>query len=336
MTAHPSNKRWPDLDPWIRAITAGERTWLARAITLIESHRPDDQVLAASLLDGLAPHTGHAFRLGLSGVPGVGKSTLIENLGLRLCNQGHRLAVLAVDPTSSISGGSILGDKTRMEELARHPSSFIRPSPTAGTLGGVARKTRESILLCEAAGYNTIFVETVGVGQSEVAVHSMVDCFLVLLLAGAGDGLQGIKKGILELADLLAVTKADGDNIPKARAAREELLQTLRGLPHHHDFPQVLAISAYDPASLDALWKTVETFLSSSRNSGNFDARRHQQRLAWLDQLLHEEAVRLAFHHPPIRAQLDNLRNRVASGEVSHTRALHIFRDLWAQKDENH
>lgn len=327
--------RWPALHEWEQRILAGDRAYLARAITLVESNREDDAELAQALLSRLLPRSGSAFRLGITGVPGVGKSTLIEHLGLLLCQQGHRLAVLAVDPSSQVSGGSVLGDKTRMEELARHPNSFIRPSPSGGALGGVARKSRETMLLCEAAGYDLILVETVGVGQSEAAVHSMVDCFLVLMLAGAGDELQGIKKGILELADLLAVTKADGDNALRAETARRELVTALHYVAGRGRAPEVLTVSIRQPATVADLWNRVETFAREARASGRFEARRRDQSERWLDQLLAEEARRMFEQHPVVARALPELRGAVAAMKMTHAEAMiELRRRLAAARSE--
>src|SRR5690242_18433300 len=247
-------------DALAAGVRAGERRALAKAITLVESTRPDDQRAAQRLLELLLPHTGRAVRVGVSGVPGVGKSTFIEAFGLHLIGLGKKVAVLAVDPSSALSGGSILGDKTRMPRLAAAPEAFIRPSPSAGSLGGVTRRTREALLVCEAAGYDAVLVETVGVGQSEFAVASMVDFFLVLMLAGAGDELQGIKKGILELADALAINKADGENVRPAEQAAAQYRAALNLLARGGGpwTPPVLTVSALEARGMDAVWEVVE------------------------------------------------------------------------------
>lgn len=266
-------------------ILAGDRGSLARGITLIESNAPKHRSAADQLLGLLLPHAGRAERVGITGVPGAGKSTFIDALGLRLVQQGRKLAVLSVDPSSPITGGSILGDKTRMERLSRELNAFIRPSPSGCELGGVARKTRETIALCEAAGFDTVIVETVGVGQSEVLVREMVDCFLVLLIAGAGDELQGIKKGIIELADILAVNKADGDNQPKAEAARLEFSRALHYLEPHENAWRVpvLACSAATGTGIDAVWLAVQRFFEFGRDTGALAERRRAQNLAWME-----------------------------------------------------
>ncbi len=272
------------------AIRAGDRGALARGITLIESLAPAHRVAADELLRLIVPSAGGALRVGITGVPGAGKSTFIDALGVRLCDAGRRVAVLSVDPSSPVTRGSILGDKTRMENLSRRPQAFIRPSPSACELGGVARRTRESISLCEAGGFDVVLVETVGVGQSEVLVRGMVDCFLVLLLAGAGDELQGIKKGILELADLLAVNKADGDNRVRAETARREVGRALHYLspPEGAWQPPVLACSAATGEGIADLWSAVERFFGHARDTGAFDERRRTQAQAWLDALIGE------------------------------------------------
>lgn len=277
-------------------LRAGDRGALARGITLVESRAAMHRAAAENLLNALTPHSGGALRVGVTGAPGAGKSTFIDALGTRLCTAGRRVAVLSVDPSSPVSHGSILGDKTRMENLSRQPSAFIRPSPSGGELGGVARRTRETIVLCEAAGFEIVIVETVGVGQSEVLVRGMVDCFLVLLLAGAGDELQGIKKGILELADILAVNKADGDNRARAEAARREFSRALHYLsgPEGSWRQTVLACSAATGEGIPEVWETVEKFFSHGKRSGEFAERRREQVLAWLGALL-DEGLREAY-----------------------------------------
>lgn len=293
-------RRDPDPDALAAAVLAGDRVQLARAITLIESEAPRHEPLAERLVQLVLPFAGGSKRVGITGVPGVGKSSLIETLGCWLCQRGHKVAVLAVDPSSSLTGGSILGDKTRMENLSRMPGAFIRPSPSGRTLGGVARKSRETLLLCEAAGFDIIIVETVGVGQSETAVRSMVDIFILLALAGAGDDLQGIKKGIMELADLIAVTKADGDNIQRARRARAELAQVLHFLhPATEGWTTpVLTCSAHTGDGIDRLWAEVTRFFDEGRAKGWIARRRHEQLRDWFRALL-EEAVLRQFHSDP-------------------------------------
>jgi LAO/AO transport system kinase len=278
----------PDVAALVRGLRAGDRAQLAQAITLVESRAAKHRASARELMQAILPHTGGALRVGLTGVPGAGKSTFIEALGLRLCAQGRRVAVLAVDPSSSRSGGSILGDKTRMEDLSREPRAFIRPSPSGDSLGGVAARTREALLLCEAAGYDVILVETVGVGQSETAVRTMTDFFLLLQIAGAGDELQGIKKGVIELADAIVVNKADGDNALRARQAKAEYAKVLHFLqPFTPGWtPVALTCSALEAEGIDAVWEVIERFRSELDASGVFAARRAEQNVDWFRSLL--------------------------------------------------
>jgi len=295
----------------VTGIRAGDRGALARGITLIESRAAAHRGAADALLHLLTPDAGGAMRIGITGAPGAGKSTFIDTLGVLLCAQGRRVAVLSVDPSSPVSHGSILGDKTRMEHLSRQATAFIRPSPSGGELGGVARRTRESIVLCEAAGFDVVLVETVGVGQSEVLVRGMVDCFLVLLLAGAGDELQGIKKGVLELADILAVNKADGDNRARAESAQREFSRALHYLsaPAGAWQQQVLACSAVTREGVAEVWQRVEMFFAHGRESGAYAARRKEQALAWLEALIGEglrEAYAARRGVAPLRAQLES------------------------------
>lgn len=293
------------------SIRAGDRGALARGITLIESRAATHRATAETLLNLLTPHAGGAMRIGVTGAPGAGKSTFIDALGVQLCTNGRRVAVLSVDPSSPVTHGSILGDKTRMENLSRQRTAFIRPSPSGGELGGVARRTRETIVLCEAAGFEVVIVETVGVGQSEVLVRGMVDCFLVLLLAGAGDELQGIKKGILELADILAVNKADGDNRDRAEAARREFSRALHYLsaPEGAWQQQVLTCSAVTSEGIAAVWEMIEKFFAHGKQSGAFASRRREQALAWLEALV-AEGLREAYASrrgvTTLRAQLES------------------------------
>ncbi len=302
-----------------QGILAGDRTILARAITLVESSRDEDAARAQRLLTELWPHAGGARRVGISGAPGVGKSTFIEALGMHLVEQGLRVAVLAVDPSSTVSGGSILGDKSRMARLALHPRGYIRPSPSATTLGGVARRTRETMLLCEAAGFDVVLVETVGVGQSETLVAEIVDFFLVLMLPGAGDELQGIKKGILELADLIAVNKADGENQGPAGVACREYASALRYLPAKNASwqPRAMTVSALTGAGIREVWQLIEEHHRTLRASGELDQRRRQQRSAWM--WIHLEAALMQAFHADQRvvARLAEVESAVSSGELS-------------------
>jgi LAO/AO transport system kinase len=288
-----ARQRMATVEQYADGVLAGDRAMLGRAITLIESAKGEHAGLAQALLQRLLPHTGKAHRIGITGVPGVGKSTAIDQLGMNLVEQGHRVAVLAVDPTSTRSGGSILGDKTRMARLAQSQAAFIRPSPTSGTLGGVARKTREAMALVEAAGFDVVIVETVGVGQSEVAVAGMVDFFLVLLLAGGGDDLQGIKRGIVEIADMIAITKADGDNVARARRAAavyQGALAILSPTSPNWAAP-VLTISAGENRGLDELWAKIMEHRERMMASGEFQERRGAQAVAWMRDLLQQRLL---------------------------------------------
>jgi LAO/AO transport system kinase len=307
------------VDELAAKLRAGERAALARAITLVESRRPADRAAADRLLKLILPHSGGAWRVGVSGVPGAGKSTLLDRLGLFAVTQGRRVAVLAVDPSSTVSGGSILGDKTRMPGLAQSDRSFIRPSPSGGKLGGIAERTREALLLCEAAGYDLVFVETVGVGQAEHAVRDMVDTFLVVLLAGAGDELQGMKRGILELCDVVAVNKADGDNLlPSERAAAElgSALDLLRSSVRAWT-PKVVPVSALEGRGLDELWNELEAHRSRLEESGELDRERARQSRAWLWALVEERLKERLLSEPRIAAMLGDLESAVERGELS-------------------
>jgi LAO/AO transport system kinase len=308
-----------DVADLARRIREGDRVALARGITLVESRSVAHRAAADDLLDRLNDRSGGSLRVGITGVPGAGKSTFIDALGLQLCEAGGRVAVLSVDPSSPVTGGSILGDKTRMERLARHPRAYIRPSPSGGELGGVARRTRETITLCEAAGFDTVLVETVGVGQSEVLVRDMVDCFLVLMIAGAGDELQGIKRGILELADVLVVNKADGDNRVRAEAARLEFARALHYLsgPAGAWQTPVLACSAQTGEGLGEVWATIEKFISRARGGGDFDARRGAQQLAWLKAQLEEGLHEMMLADPAVRTEQAEVVRLVAAGSLS-------------------
>jgi len=308
--------------PSVEAITAGvlkgDRTLLAKAITLIESNSPRHFEAGQELVRRLLPASGDSIRVGVTGVPGAGKSTFIESFGLWLIARGHKVAVLAVDPSSSLSRGSILGDKTRMEELARHQSSFIRPSPSGGALGGVTRKTRETIIACEAAGYDIILIETVGVGQSEITVRSMVDFFLLMQIAGAGDELQGIKKGIMELADLVVVNKADGGNVQAAELAGRELNNALHYLRHATPgwTTKALTCSAKEKAGLPEIWREIERFVDQGKTSGVFEDRRQNQVLQWFEALLTEAVLNRFYSNPRVTEELPRLRAAVQNGSL--------------------
>ena len=296
-------------------IRRGDRASLARGITLVESRNPADVPAAEALLRALLPHAGQSSRIGITGAPGVGKSTLIETLGLRLCDAGRTVAVLAVDPSSAVTGGSILGDKTRMTGLSRHPRAFIRPSPGGDTLGGVAARTREAMLLCEAAGFDTVLVETIGTGQSEVAVHGMVDFFLLLLSPAAGDELQGIKRGVMELADGVLVHKADGDLAPAADRAAQQCLLALRVL-HAGDPapPPVVVGSSVTGRGLDELWQQITARLAAGRADGTFRERRARQAATWLERALVDGLHAEFLADPAVAAALDRARADVAAG----------------------
>ncbi|MFD7233164.1 methylmalonyl Co-A mutase-associated GTPase MeaB [Streptomyces sp. NPDC059881] len=312
-----------DLDSYVKGVLDGKRAYIARAITLVESTRPDHRALAQRLLTELLPHSGDARRIGISGVPGVGKSTFIDAFGTMLTGLGHRVAVLAVDPSSSRTGGSILGDKTRMERLAVDPAAFVRPSPSAGTLGGVAKATRESMVVMEAAGHDVVLVETVGVGQSETAVAGMVDSFLLLTLARTGDQLQGIKKGVLELADVIAVNKADGPHERDARAAARELAGALR-LMYPADAawtPPVLSCSARESSGLDTVWDRLEQHRTLLDAGGRLAAKRRDQQVEWAWAMVKDELLGRLRSHPAVRALGPGLEQQVRDGELTATLA---------------
>ncbi len=305
------------VEDYAKGVLAGDRTILGRAITLIESNAAAHQEQSQQLLARLLPHTGHARRVGITGIPGAGKSTFIEAFGCHLTSLGHRLAVLAIDPSSTLTGGSILGDKVRMEKLSRQAGAFIRPSPSGGSLGGVARKTREAILVCEAAGFDVILVETVGVGQNEVTVRSMVDFFLVLMIAGAGDEMQGIKKGVIELADALVINKADGDNVPRCLATQAEMKRVLHYL--HPPTPgwetPALLASSLTQAGVPEVWQTTEEFFENTRRRGLLQQRRQEQAVQWMHALVLESLRSRFYGSAAVQAHLPALERAVATGE---------------------
>ncbi len=306
------------LDQLAARVRAGERAALARAITLVESRRPAHRKDATALIQELLPDTGNAIRLGITGVPGVGKSTLIDALGMHLIAAGHRVAVLAIDPSSARTGGAILGDKTRMPRLAAAPAAFVRPSPAAGSLGGVAARTREAMLLAEAAGHTAVIVETVGVGQSEVAVADMVDTFLALMLPGAGDELQGIKKGLLELADIIAVNKADGAMKAAADLAKAELLSAIRILAAR-ETPDVLTVSAVTGEGLEALWRAVEAHRARLEASGGLAERRRRQGIKWMRDMVSDGLAAYLARHAG--EEIAALEKAVGAGEMAPSAA---------------
>ncbi|MBP1467903.1 methylmalonyl Co-A mutase-associated GTPase MeaB [Candidatus Chloroploca sp. M-50] len=319
----PPSKRRPllSVEESIQGVLAGNRTVLARTITLVESNAPAHIAKAQQVIQAILPHTGKSIRVGITGVPGVGKSTFIEALGTLLCQRGHNVAVLAVDPSSTLTRGSILGDKTRMEVLSQQPNAFIRPSPTSGSLGGVARKSRESMLLCEAAGFDVILVETVGVGQSEIAVRSMVDFFLLLMLSGAGDELQGIKKGIIELADALVITKVDGDNRAQAKGAQAEYNRALHYLtPATEGWkPRTYTCSSLNGEGIPEVWTMIERFRETTTASDVFAARRRDQALAWVYTMVEDQLKANFFAHPAVKAQLPQIERDVVEGKLPVT-----------------
>lgn len=324
-------KRQLHPEDYVEGILAGDRNLLSQAITIIESSNPDHQEPAARIVRSCLPHAGNSVRIGITGVPGVGKSSFIESLGTRITASGSRLAVLAIDPSSERSGGSIMGDKTRMEDLSSDPKAFIRPSPSGGSLGGVARKTRETIILCEACGFDVIFIETVGVGQSETAVHSMVDFFLLLMLAGAGDELQGIKRGIMEMADMIAITKADGANIDRAERALSEYRNALHLFPPPESGwpPEVRTCSALEGKGIDEIWTSIREYLKHTRENGYFSGNRSRQARFWMYEFI-DESLRSHFYaRPGIREKLDTLEAEVLAGKKSSFHAAREVLDMY-------
>jgi LAO/AO transport system kinase len=316
---------------YVSGLADGNISVLGRVITLVESTRLDHQKLAQDIIEQCMPTTGKSVRIGITGVPGVGKSTFIESFGKHLTAMGKKVAVLAIDPSSEQGRGSILGDKTRMEALSIDPLAFIRPSPNAGSLGGVARKTRESILLCEAAGYDIIIVETVGVGQSETAVHSMVDFFLLLMLAGAGDELQGIKRGIMEMADTLCITKADGDNINKSKSAVGDYKRAIHLFPAKTNnwIPKVLTCSAYENTGIEAIWDTVNSFVNHCVCNNTFDENRKKQAQFWLHESIQEQLGIYFYQKPEVKKLVSQLEKEVLEGTLSPFVAANQLIDLF-------
>ena len=311
------------LDEYFNGVKVNDRSILSRAITLIESTKAEHQALSEELIQKCLPFSGNSIRIGITGVPGVGKSTFIESFGKHITNQGSKLAVLAIDPSSQKSGGSILGDKTRMEELSSNPNALIRPTASAGSLGGVARATRETIILFETAGYNTILVETVGVGQSETTVHSMVDCFLLLLLAGAGDELQGIKRGIMEMADIISINKADGDNINNAKRAAAQVKNAIHLFPATESgwIPQVETCSALKNIGLENIWNHIKSFENNTKNSGYFTEKRQKQAIFWMHQTIKEQLENRFYQDANIKQKLVKIEKALLNNEISSYQA---------------
>jgi len=312
-------RKMPSVDEFFEGIRKGDITLLSQAVTMIESSKPEHQKIAQEIIERCLPFAGNSIRLGITGVPGAGKSTTIEALGIHVINQGGKLAVLAIDPSSERSKGSILGDKTRMEKLSGHQNAYIRPSPSAGSLGGVARKTRETIILCEAAGFDTIFIETVGVGQSETAVHSMVDFFLLIMLAGAGDELQGIKRGIMEMADAIGINKADGNNIQRANLAKTEYSNALHLFPPTKSgwIPKVETYSAIENRGVAELWNLVLEYVNDTKKNSYFTQRRNEQSQYWMFETINETLKSNFYHHNEISCLIDSYKNKVLSNEMS-------------------
>lgn len=329
-------RRRPQLtaSDYVEGILKGNVSILGQAVTLVESTAEQHQALAQEVIEKCLPYSGESRRIGITGVPGAGKSTSIDVFGLHVLRQGGKLAVLAIDPSSERTQGSILGDKTRMEKLSQHPDAFIRPSPSAGSLGGVARKTRETIVLCEAAGYNNIFVETVGVGQSETAVHSMVDFFLLIQLAGTGDELQGIKRGIMEMADSIIINKADGNNIQRAELAKVQLQTALHFFPPHESgvTPQVMTCSAYERTGIDAIWENILHYCSETQQNGYFDRRRREQSKYWMYETINEQLKNRFYQYE--KEQLKAAEEKVLNNEMSSfTAAFELLEDYFNKQD---
>jgi len=321
-------------DEYVSAITSGDITILSKAITIIESSLAEHQDLAKDIISACLKYSGKSLRIGITGVPGVGKSTFIEAIGKYVTSVEKKLAVLAVDPSSDISKGSILGDKTRMEELSIDTFAYIRPSPSGGNLGGVARKTRESVILCEAAGFDVIFIETVGVGQSEIAVHSMVDFFLLLMLAGAGDELQGIKRGIMEMADFIVINKADGDNLLKTNSAKVQYENALHLFPAKESgwIPKVQTCSAINKVDIDKVWTVINEFFNLTESNDYYRKNRLNQSLYWMRQTINEELTSNFYSNEIIKAKITELERSVMNNQLSSIEAAKILTNLYFKK----
>lgn len=316
-------RRRLSVDEYVEGVLAANRTILAQAITLVESNAPAHMEIAQEVLNRLLPHTGNSIRVGITGVPGAGKSTLIDAFGTMLCDSGHQVAVLAIDPSSTVTRGSILGDKTRMDSLSRNPRAYIRPSPAGGSLGGVARKSRETMLVCEAAGFDVMLIETVGVGQSEVTVRSMVDFFLLLMVTGTGDELQTMKKGVIELADAIFVNKADGSNKPLAMATKEQLNQMLHYLqPATEGWEsRALTCSALTGEGIADIWSVIGEFRETTSRSGVLDKRRQSQAIEWMYSMVKDSLYSRFYAHPGVKQVLPDIKQAVAGGNLSVTMA---------------
>lgn len=330
-------KRNLSVQQYVNGILTGDITILSQAVTLVESSKSEHQEIAQEIIVKCLPFSGNSVRIGITGVPGVGKSTFIEAMGKYITSQGQKLAVLAIDPSSERTKGSILGDKTRMEDLSTDPNAYIRPSPSAGSLGGVARKTREIIILCEAAGFNHIFIETVGVGQSETAVHSMVDFFLLLMLAGAGDELQGIKRGIMEMADAITINKADGNNIEKAGLARVQYMNALHLFPATDSGwkPKVLTCSAFMKTGISEVWNTIGEYLVHVKNNGYFQHKRNEQSKFWMYETINEQLRNNFYQNEQIKTQMAESEKKVLKEEISSFVAAKNLLDLYDQIRKN-